>query len=205
MAIAAVLAGLAYVATTSLVNRTKYSRVVEEHRLIARAIQNYSLDFASIPAPSQGFGPLLRPTVYLGSLPLDPFQQGTGSTYLYVVPNSLEIAAVIISPGPDGRFHLPEPLWAYASTSQINQRLLPPVVAAQKERDALEALHRRTSPSSAPERTVTSSLQRPTRPSSLRPGAMSESEVAMLLTYINLAQYNPDTGGSGDIITLVYY
>lgn len=203
MAIAAILAGLAYFAMTNLVHRTKYSRVVEEHRLIARALQNYSLDFAAIPAASQGFSPLLRPTVYLGSLPRDPFQTGPNSSYLYVVPNSPEIAAVIISPGPDGRFHLPGPLWEYAGITHIDSNMLPPVVVASREREMLERQHKFIPSPGRPDMPA-SSAQRP-RGAFGRPGVMTESDLAMLHTYINLAQYNPDTGGSGDIITLVYY
>lgn len=195
-AIASVLGGLAFYATTHLIHRTKHQRVIEEHRLIARALQNYSLDFGDIPNSVQGLEPLIRPTVYLANLPKDPFQRGENASYLYLVPNNREVSAVLISPGPDQKFHLPDELWEFAHFVNVDQSMIPPSVrarlAASQRGDQLG-------------RAGASQAQQAGESTPNRPRMMNEAQTAMLMTYINLAQYHPDRGTEGDIITVTYH
>ncbi|MCC5875379.1 MAG: prepilin-type N-terminal cleavage/methylation domain-containing protein [Candidatus Sumerlaeia bacterium] len=195
LTIAAVLAGLAYFAMTNVLHRTKHQRVLEEHRLLSRALQNYSLDHGNIPAASQGLAPLLRPTVYMASLPRDPFQTGETSSYLYLVPNHREVAAILISPGPDQKFHLPDELWEFAYFHNVDQNMIPASVRARHSGRDNGPIG--TASSMSLEDNVTHEIG--------TNKSMSESQMAILMTYINLGQYHPDRGAEGDIITVTYY
>lgn len=164
--------------------------------MISRALQNYSLDHGDIPAASQGLATLLRPTVYMGNLPRDPFQRGEQSTYLYLVPNNREVAAVLISPGPDQMFHLPDELWEFAHFSNVDQHMVPASVRARMNARDSGTFGRSTIVESGEE---ISTNQFGSRKS------MTDAQMAILMTYINLGQYHPDRGTEGDIITVSYY
>lgn len=180
--ISVVLIGLALLSTRSLVTRTKVSRVKEEHRALSRALQNYIMDYSFMPAPDQGLGVLTRPTAYFGKLPSDPFQQGQG-TYLYLGPQSNEVAAVLISPGPDGDFDLPPELWRFAARKGVNSDLIPWKPSRLNEMTGM-AWNAKAAP--------------PTY-------AMDKSDEAILSTYFRLGQYDPEKGEDGDIITMIRY
>lgn len=178
--IAVVLASLAVLSTQSLLVRTKVSRVQQDQRTIARAIQNYIMDYSALPAPSQGLESLTQPTVYLGSVPRDPFQRE--GTYLYLNPGSREFASIIISPGPDGKFDVPPELLRFASVQSIDSAR-PGLPSAMK---------------AFPGGETTSDEEVP-------PPTMTEAESAILSTYMRLGQYDPAKGTDGDIITIVRY
>jgi len=178
--IAVVLASVAVISTQSLLVRTKVSRVQQDQRTIARAIQNYIMDYSALPAPSQGLESLTQPTVYLGAVPRDPFQRE--GTYLYLNPGSREFASIIISPGPDGRFDVPPELLRFASVHSIDSRR-PGLPAAMKAYPGGET--------GTDENSI--------------PPTMTEAEAAILSTYLRLGQYDPAKGTDGDIITIVRY
>ncbi len=190
IAIAAILFILAVYSIQSLISNTKVSRVKEEHRSITRALQNYIMDYSSVPSSKQGFLPLTQPTAYLGDVPKDPFQENSG-TYLYLVPDETSLAAVVISPGPDGDFDLPPELWEYTSTQAVSRKLVPQAVRARQMNQMLS----QQTPDGLPSNGY-----------SPRGGKrMSETEEAILSTYLKLGQYDQEKGPNGDIITLIGY
>lgn len=178
--IAVVLASLAVLSTQSLLVRTKVSRVQQDQRAIARAIQNYIMDYSALPAPSQGLDSLTQPTAYLGAVPRDPFQRE--GTYLYLNPGSREFASIIISPGPDGKFDVPPELLRFASIHTIDSRR-PGLPIAMKAYPGAGNEHMEEQ----------------------QPATMTEAEAAILSTYLRLGQYDPAKGTDGDIITIVRY
>lgn len=110
--IGAILVTLAVISTQSLVNRTKASRVLEEHRLVAQALQNYATDHQDLPTAEQGLV-LLEQRGYLSVLPTDPFRKA--HTYVYLNFGSRDYPPLLVSPGPDGRLNLPRELHRFAS------------------------------------------------------------------------------------------
>lgn len=195
MTIAIVLVGLAVFSTGSLVMRTKVSKVQEEHRVVARALQNYQLDYADFPGVRQGLASLVRPTAYLASLPDDPFQDN-GGTYLYLQPQLHDTGAFLISPGPDGDFDLPPELWAFTNHQDIAADLIPaPVMASlsMKEDGRLGPLAGGYLPG-VPQAGEGNQSSSP-------PVLMNATERAILSTYLRLGAYHPDKGNDGDIIT----
>lgn len=183
--IAVILVGLGLYSTQSLINRTKVSRVQEEQRAISRALQNYMLDYTTLPPSKTGLRSLTRPTAYLGSVPRDPFQGEQGG-YLYLMPDSHEVAALIISPGPDGDFDLPEELWRFAATKDIKSDLIPVKKSRMAEFSGLAGFN-------AP-----GEQQKAT-------GGLTETEAAILSTYLRLGRYDPSKGEDGDIITVIRF
>lgn len=175
-AISIVLIVLAVISTQNLVVRTKVSRVREDQRIVARALQNYSMDHAVLPPPAAGLRSLVQPTAYLGSLPRDPFQGDTG-TYLYLSTGTTSMASVIVSPGPDGDFDIPPGLWPFASLVNVDKKLLPP----QYQSFGMAGMM----PFNA----------------QLSSSAQPERDSALLEAYIDLKQYNAARGLDGDIIT----
>ncbi|MEQ8822041.1 MAG: hypothetical protein RLY93_17535 [Sumerlaeia bacterium] len=108
--VAAVLAVLAVFSTGALVNRTKYSKVKEDHRVLTRALENYRMDYSALPGDVH-LESLERPTAYIGSLPEDPFASQPGNaSYVYLRPKIPGVAFVLISQGPDGDYDLPRDL-----------------------------------------------------------------------------------------------
>lgn len=181
--IALILAAIGVISVRSLVIRTKVSRVMEEHRLISRAIQNYSLDRGEVPTELTS---LTQPTAYLGTVPFDPFQK-VPVTYLYIPSPALNMPSILISPGPNGLYDLPAELWPYV-TSKVPYALIPPQALS------LSMLH---ASMSAPEGENEPAAEREQR-------RMSETDRAILSLYLNSFQYNPARGDQGDIITLVH-
>ena len=110
---AAVLAALAIFSTSSLILRTKFSRVQEDHRVLTRALENYMMDYSELPASREGLESLERPTAYVGAVPGDPFHRGDRTDYLYLRPDLPGIAFVLVSTGPDGDYDIPNILRAY--------------------------------------------------------------------------------------------
>lgn len=178
--IAVILLIVSVYSLRGFVVRTKWSRVKEDQRVLSRALQNYIMDYSSLPALDQGLRPLVQPTAYLGALPRDPFQKGSYS-YIYVTPNSSQIASVIISPGPDGDLDLPDELWPFVSMVGVSPDLVPPQQASLSAVLGIALPPRETH------------------------AAMTEAQAAILNTYVNLAQYSPDKGNDGDIVTVIRY
>ena len=182
MVVIFILGLLAFFSSRALVERTKVSRVREEHRLLARALQNYNVDYSDYPDSTRGLQVLLRPTAYLGGVPQDPFQPDGGG-YIYLRCKAAEGGCVLISPGPDGDFDLPTELWQLADTSHIAPSQLPPGAALAS-------------------RSMAAFAGKDPIPPSARPA--SEAQLAVLRTYIRLAQYDAEKGQDGDIITFLH-
>lgn len=180
-----ILAGLAFLSTSSLLTKTKTSRVFEDQRIVCRAIENYIMDYNAEPPTKTGLTALTHPAAYLGNVPRDPFQKNQGG-YLYLAPANNKIACLIISPGPDGDFDLPDPLWRFASLKDVSLDLVP-------------FHHRKTSA-----RAMSNSPQSNTFFPSFK-NKITPTEEGILSTYIELGGYHPEKGEDGDIITVVRY
>ncbi len=103
--VAAILAVILVLSTSFLVVRTKISKVKEEQRVLARALQNYQMDYSNMPTEQRGLDALTAPTAYLASIPADPFSRDQVTrTYLYFTPDGIGRSYAIVSAGPDGRF-----------------------------------------------------------------------------------------------------
>jgi hypothetical protein len=85
-----------------LIITTKISRVKEEHKVLSRALQNYSMDYNDYPNNTVGLKALNAPTAYLASLPVDPFLSNGNHTYVYHYEPGHPYSYVLISAGPDG-------------------------------------------------------------------------------------------------------
>jgi prepilin-type N-terminal cleavage/methylation domain-containing protein len=85
-----------------LIITTKISRVKEEHKVLARALQNYQMDYNDYPNNAEGLKALSAPTAYLASLPSDPFLPGANHTYAYYYEPGYPYNYILISAGPDG-------------------------------------------------------------------------------------------------------
>jgi len=126
LAIAFILVGMLFFSSRSVMTRTKVSRVKEEHRILARAIQNYTLDYSQLPPRLES---LTHPTVYMAQLPNDPFNAQRDG-YLYLNCPAIDVTGIIISPGPDGDFDLPPALWRYVTNKNTTSGTVIPTVRA---------------------------------------------------------------------------
>ncbi len=187
VAIGVVVFAVMLYSSRGLITQTKVSRVQEEHRAITRALQNYALDYSALPGAKQGLASLSRPTAYLGSVPEDPFQDH--GTYLYLSPPSGELVSLVISPGPDGDFDLPQELWRFTNVGSVDRERVPVTVL----RSELEEL------------TVSAAAMAEHDPEDTLRQPMSEAEAAILSTYLQLGSYDPAKGEDGDIITVVRF
>lgn len=123
IAVGAVLVLLLLAATRSVVIETKVNRVREEHRQLALALSRYALDYGAPPTADLGLDALARGSRATIGLPMDPFRTG-GATYAYLpLPKSEGGGYLLISPGPDGAFDIPEVLlplvWGIPSTEGL--------------------------------------------------------------------------------------
>lgn len=110
IAVGAILVLLLLFSTRTVLIQTKVNRVREEHRQLALALSRYSLDYGTAPGAELGLDALVRGSRGRSALPVDPFQP-TGSTYAYLpVPKAAGGGYLLISPGPDGEFDIPEQL-----------------------------------------------------------------------------------------------
>ncbi len=183
--IAAVLAGLASLSARGLLTRTTVGRVQHDHHMLARALENYVLDYGKLPPSSLGLEALVRPTAYLGTIPNDPFQKDKAS-YLYLPVDHPDIAYLLISPGPNGRFDLPPELMRRASHTPPGDRnsaggSAGRVFEMQRGSATVFGDARSAEPGTTPEE-------------------FTDVELAILRTYLVLGRYNPERGGNGDIV-----
>ncbi len=106
--VTAILAIIFVVSSQVLIVRTKISRVKEEQRVLARALDNYQMDYDFLPSEETGLRALVAPTAYLATVPRDPFGQG-GQYYQYVKLDQRGRLFAVVSAGPDGHFNLITP------------------------------------------------------------------------------------------------
>jgi type II secretory pathway pseudopilin PulG len=101
--VTAILAAILILSTHFVIIRTKLSRVKEEQRVLARALQNYQMDYSFLPPEESGLKALTAPTAYLASVPTDPFSREKGDrSYFYFSPDGSGHSYAIVSAGPDG-------------------------------------------------------------------------------------------------------
>lgn len=142
IAVAVVLAVLAFVSSREVLNRTKIARIKEDHRQIARAMVEYRVTNSELPTAESGLTVLEKPS-FLNRLPIDPFRKD-GGAYVYVSTGNPEDGYLLISAGPDGRFDLPVGLRRFA------QGLPPPEETTSQTLAAMS-----TGPLPSPSKTLT--------------------------------------------------
>ncbi|MFH0794520.1 MAG: type II secretion system protein GspG [bacterium] len=108
VAVVSILAILFVLSSLHFIVNTKISRVKEEHRVLARALQNYQIDYNSYPNTLRGLRALTAPTTYLVHVPEDPFITDRQRSYLYIAKPREGIEWLIVSAGPDGDIDLRE-------------------------------------------------------------------------------------------------
>lgn len=124
--VVSILVAILVLAYPSLVTSAKISRVMEEQRVISRALQNYRMDYDCYPTNNQGLKALSAPTAYLAVMPIDPFHSSSGESYYYFYRPRRDIEYLLISVGPDGDNDLLE---------IIKERPIPMVSSAQDNAD----------------------------------------------------------------------
>lgn len=121
MMVAILLAALCFVSTRTVVLRTKFSRVKEEHRMLAHALSKYQLDYSALPSSAQGLDVLASSqNAQWGRLPRDPFRTNDGG-YVYIYTGNPDTGYLLISPGPDGDYDLPAELLALLPAARAEQ------------------------------------------------------------------------------------
>lgn len=106
IAVVSILAVLFTVSSQHFIINTKVSRVKEEHRILARALQNYQIDYNSYPSTLRGLRALTAPTTYLVHVPEDPFSGLNQHSYIYLAKPRDGVEWLIVSAGPDGDIDL---------------------------------------------------------------------------------------------------
>jgi type II secretory pathway pseudopilin PulG len=114
--VTALLAILFVLSTQFLIVRTKVSRVREEHRVLARALQNYQMDYNNLPSETNGLESLTAPTAYLARVPSDPFSGQEQHAYLYINPDGKNRVYILVSAGPDMQLSI-APFLAHARSA----------------------------------------------------------------------------------------
>ncbi len=183
--IAGTLVALIGISAQGIFTRTTVSRIQHDHQMIARALENYMLDYGKLPPAALGLEALTRPTAYLGKVPVDPFQDGK-TPYLYLPVDHPDLAYILVSPGPNGRFDMPAELKSHASplrraAGETTSSSSSIIAFTQQEQESLRIIG-----------------QVPGAQTS--PPELSEVEMAILRTYLILGRYDPEKGGDGDII-----
>lgn len=90
--------------------KTHYSRVRQDQRTLANALNLYQGDHSAYPTREEGLQGLVGS--YMVQLPTDPFSDERRETYAYRTYVSAESGRpfyVLISPGPDGDFDFDSP------------------------------------------------------------------------------------------------
>lgn len=100
--IAAILTALFVYFSGHFIVTTRVSRVKEEHRVLARALQNYEADYGVFPETQPGLHALYGPIAYMVRVPPDPFSDHESEEYAYVSSPGEGYRWLIVSRGPDG-------------------------------------------------------------------------------------------------------
>ena len=90
--------------------KTHYSRVQQDQRTLANALNLYQGDHSAYPTREEGLQKLIG--AYVPQLPIDPFSNERRETYAsrtYLSPVSGQPFFVLISQGPDGDFDFDSP------------------------------------------------------------------------------------------------
>lgn len=104
LAVFSILAIIFMFSSQTAMVKTRISRVTQEHRLIARALQTYEADTLQVPPMIDGAYRLRAPINYLSRTPHDPFRMLTGddAEYQYFSHVTQKEKWVLVSAGPDG-------------------------------------------------------------------------------------------------------
>jgi type II secretory pathway pseudopilin PulG len=103
--IALIVGAILFFGARDFFTRAKVMKVAEEQALLARALENYRVDYRSYPPPAEQLNALLAPTAYVATLPSDPFsERDEAPSYRYFHQPGGGFAWAVVSPGPDGEF-----------------------------------------------------------------------------------------------------
>lgn len=101
LVVAGILTAFFIYSSQYLIVKTRVSRVTEEHRVLARALQNYEADYGTFPSTSDGLRALGSPIAYIVRVPPDPFSPDEQQEYVYVSSPRFDGRWLIVSQGPD--------------------------------------------------------------------------------------------------------
>ncbi|GAB4325264.1 MAG: hypothetical protein Kow0059_21230 [Candidatus Sumerlaeia bacterium] len=119
--ITALLSIFFIISSQYLVIRSKVARVQQEQRVLQRALGNYQMDYSDFPRNEIGLRALNAPTMYLTSLPRDPFGSGgQDGSYFYCRHPERGYYYVVVSAGPDGDVDFKEFLAAHPPDTAID-------------------------------------------------------------------------------------
>lgn len=112
VAVFSILAIIFFFSSADVMTRTGVSRVHQDQRSIANALNEYRAENSDFPSTDKGLATLVSPSRLLSEIPVDPFGKERSRTYRYFrfPGNSNESYWVVASPGPDGKFEFPLPL-----------------------------------------------------------------------------------------------
>lgn len=104
LAVFSILAIMFFFSSNTAIVKTKLSRVMQEEKFLARALQSYEGDYLDVPTQLQGLSRLKSPVAYLSKIPTDPFNKAAKDTreYGYISDLSPNHRWIIVSVGPDG-------------------------------------------------------------------------------------------------------
>jgi len=106
LAVASILTMFFIYSAQYLMVSTRVSRVKEEQRVLARALQNYEADYGTYPNTRAGLDALYGPVAYLVCIPSDPFSTRGDVEYGYIGSPGGGYRWLIVSVGPDRRSDL---------------------------------------------------------------------------------------------------
>ena len=101
LVVAAILTAFFIYSAQYLIVSTRISRVKEEQRVLARALQNYETDYSASPNTETGLHSLYGPVAYMVRIPADPFSNQESEEYAYVGSPGGDYRWLLISRGPD--------------------------------------------------------------------------------------------------------
>lgn len=104
LAVFAMLALMFILSSNYALVKTRLSRVMQEQRLIGRALSDYEAQSSGLPTQDEGLDVLLHPISYMTTIPIDPFhdQRDGEREYMYYTNVSASHRSLVISVGPDG-------------------------------------------------------------------------------------------------------
>ena len=107
LAVFSILATMFMMSSQYAIQKSKYSRVLQDQRTVVSAIESHMAEYMAVPSESQGLGTLLHGrNPYINFLPTDLFRVGVAGQahpgYAYYTDIADGYNSVIVSAGPDG-------------------------------------------------------------------------------------------------------
>jgi len=142
LAVFLILALIFFMSSNHAMVKTKISRVLQEEKELASALQVYQNDYMDVPTQAQGWNRLVSAGSYMSAIPNDPFNQIGSGPHLYIYISDLSAAhrCLVVSVGPDGRSDFQDALDAYrtanggmtlSGTDWMRPTLMSPAQASQ--------------------------------------------------------------------------